>query len=105
MTERDFEYQLSSPADEPVHPTLVVVAGTSNNGLGSSRFSEGTTVTYAVQPSAIDDRDRERNGDLDKDGTVSATSSGAHHKPGILRLHQPNQHAKDFAVRSFILQT
>lgn len=82
-----------------MHPSLVVVAGTLNNAHGSSRFSDGSTVTYAVQQTAIDDRERERHRDLDGDASgnlISATLP--HHKPGILRLHQ-QQNTTDFTVR------
>lgn len=80
------ECQLTSVSNESSHSSLVVAAGTSNNANGPCKFNEESTVTYAVQQSAMNDRNRDRIFDQNM---ASAT----------LRFH--HQQHPDFTVRKF----
>nr|CAH0104441.1 unnamed protein product [Daphnia galeata] len=82
--EIDLECQLTSVSNESSHSSLVVAAGTSNNANGPCKFNEESTVTYAVQQSAMNDRNRDRIFDQNM---ASAT----------LRFH--HQQHPDFTVR------
>ena len=92
------ECQLASLSNESSHSSLVVAAGTSNNVNGPCKFSEESAVTYAVQQTAMNDRNRDRV--LDPNATSSNNLISIPHKPGTLRLHH-QMHPTDFTVRMF----
>ncbi|EFX85088.1 hypothetical protein DAPPUDRAFT_238260 [Daphnia pulex] len=98
----DLECQLTGMSNESSHSSLVVAAGTSNNANGPCKFNEESAVTFAVQQSAMNDRNRDRI--LDPNATSSSNMTSNPHKPGTLRLHhQQQQHPADFMVRNFEL--
>ncbi|XP_046649564.1 muscle M-line assembly protein unc-89-like [Daphnia pulicaria] len=92
----DLECQLAGMSNESSHSSLVVAAGTSNNANGPCKFNEESAVTFAVQQTAMNDRNRDRI--LDPNATSSSNMTSNPHKPGSLRLHQ-QQHPADFTVR------
>jgi hypothetical protein len=94
----DLECQLAGMSNESSHSSLVVAAGTSNNANGPCKFNEESAVTFAVQQTAMNDRNRDRI--LDPNATSSSNMTSNPHKPGSLRLHQ-QQHPADFTVRKF----
>lgn len=97
-TEIDLECQLASLSNESSHSSLAVAAGTSNSANGPCKFNEESTVTYAVQQLAMNDRNRDRI--FDPNMVSSNNLISTPHKPGTLRLNH-QQHPTDFTVRNF----
>lgn len=95
--EIDTECQLPSPPDESVHSSLVILASTSNNLKGSGRLNEESTLTYVVQQSAMNDRNRDRV--LDPNLASSSNLNSTQHNPGNFPLAHQHQPAPDFTVR------